>query len=548
MYKIILFFIIFIIFFGQCKGKRIPPPRDAAIKDNFNMNYAPKRSNFVMKAPFKPNGNPIEGILSILIVPFAFKDKDFSNGINEELLDEFRDYYRSVSNNKLDVNFIIAPTVRSEHNYTFYSADIEGIDSSNGHEIYELAREAVNLLIDIGFEFSVNDFDKDGDGIIDHFMIIHAGDAQEYTNNSNDIWSHMWTIINGLDDERYPDDTQEDGEDINPNLKVLNYTLFSNSSPLGIMVHEFGHDLGLVDFYDIDNSSSGIGNWGLMGTGCWNGPDYDGSVPALLCAYNRYYLGWTDVEDITAGDGNFILPKIGVLDKVYKIQLSDSEYFLLENRQKEGYDTYLPGSGLLIWHIDENILSNGWSQNDVNSNESHKGVDLEEADGGNMDNSPIYRGDSGDPFPGSQNKISFTPNTNPSSNSYYSDIKSAVFISNIVENNNGEIEFYKTGSFGYYVGVFNYPTDEKFKYISIVTTKDLLNDFLEVGMLYNDSWITKEAYFIRNRLFMVTCEVSDVSVELNIRLFSKIDSGDTKEAEFIFNSPGVMERFIAPMR
>lgn len=212
----------------------------------------------------------------------------------------------------------------------------------------------------------------------------------------------------------------------------------------GVLAHQFAHILGLPTLFDNDSSngrSQGIGNWGLMGTGVWNASGY---VPAQLSAWCRYYLGWEDVIEIDSDAedlsiDHFLDHRPGAL-RLYKIPITSREYFLIENRQQnpdgsmdpysnqpsytfkllpEGqqeyyenypllpyfnfmtnryisseWDFFLPGygmspftdgSGILIWHIDENIIAENFTENfdrnRINGNAYHKGVDLEEADG-----------------------------------------------------------------------------------------------------------------------------------------------------------------------
>ena len=98
------------------------------------------------------------------------------------------------------------------------------------------------------------------------------------------------------------------------------------------------------------------------------------------------------------------------------------QYFLVENRQKTRYDAELPGEGLLIWHIDETV--------DVNSDESHYKVGLEQADGNKDLEDGNNRGDAGDVYPGSSNNTTFDKNSTPNSNSY-GGIDTCVAVKNI---------------------------------------------------------------------------------------------------------------------
>ena len=90
------------------------------------------------------------------------------------------------------------------------------------------------------------------------------------------------------------------------------------------------------------------------------------------------------------------------------------EYFMIENRQQTGYDSELPGCGLLIWHIDEAVTST----NAANANEAHPLVDLLQADGKNDLDKKTNRGDDGDPYPGSSKNERFFAGSTPSSNFY----------------------------------------------------------------------------------------------------------------------------------
>ncbi|UCC11910.1 MAG: immune inhibitor A, partial [candidate division WOR-3 bacterium] len=186
---------------------------------------------------------------------------------------------------------------------------------------------------------------------------------------------------------------------------------------IGTVCHEFGHVLGLPDLYDVSGWSNGIGAWGLMGTGAWVGSPRDGvpegTIPAYLNAWSRSILGWGTPRTIQDAD-SLIRIRAAEIDTtqydvdtmtMVRIPISETEYFIIENRQQDilqkdtilidqedsvvvsvdygEYDFFLPGSGILIWHVDDAVLSS-WSDsgyNYVQIDPYHKGVDLEEADG-----------------------------------------------------------------------------------------------------------------------------------------------------------------------
>ncbi len=166
---------------------------------------------------------------------------------------------------------------------------------------------------------------------------------------------------------------------------------------------------GFPDLYDTDSSSEGVGNWCLMGGGSWNG---SGDTPAHPSAWCKANQGWATVTNV-ASNGVRTIPDVKAGHEVFRLWKDGEpgqEYFLLENRQRSGFDAELPGAGLCIWHVDESISSN--------SNEAHPKVALEQADGANDLGSGGNRGDAGDPWPGSSSKTTFDNSSSPNSRSY----------------------------------------------------------------------------------------------------------------------------------
>lgn len=176
----------------------------------------------------------------------------------------------------------------------------------------------------------------------------------------------------------------------------------------GVLAHETGHAFGLPDLYDYDFSSYGVGYWDLMGYGLYSNE----SNPAYLGAYSRESLGWIRVPGLWAADSTARLEPTERAHVAFRFAPAGSrEYFLVENRQRIGTDAFLPGEGLLVWHIDPSVTTG-------NDNEAHKLVDVEEADGlAHLDVKANY-GDAGDPFPGSAARRRFGLLTNPSSRLY----------------------------------------------------------------------------------------------------------------------------------
>lgn len=263
-------------------------------------------------------------------------------------------------------------------------------------------------------EIDFSQFDNDNDGVVETLFIVHYGNGAESSQDEDDIWSHSFQLIPAYQTD---DDVKIKNYIIQPALSSKGNKMIE----IGVFCHEFGHALGLPDLYDIDDSSEGIGEWGLMSSGSWGGDGQHPEKPVSFTAWSKEMLGWIVPQVITGNQKNLTLPPVNYQPVVFKLWKEGNvepyisnysngynvgkEYFLIEYRQKSGFDKYNHSSGLLVWHIDN------WKT--LNNDESHYMVDLEEADG-----SLSGRGDSGDPFPGTSKNRSFDNWTEPNSLTY----------------------------------------------------------------------------------------------------------------------------------
>ena len=239
-------------------------------------------------------------------------------------------------------------------------------------------------------------YDNDGNGYVDAFIVIHAGPAAEVTGNPNHIWSHKWVLDGG-----------ELGVD---GVKVYAYLTVPEDAKIGVCCHELGHLLfGFPDLYDTTNASEGIGNWCLMAAGSWGG---GGDTPVHPSAWCKANQGWVDVQNQTS-PGLLAIPDVksnNTIFRLWKDGEASTEYFLMENRQRAKFDVSLPEGGLLIWHIDETIPGN--------TNNNHYKVALLQADGRKDLENNVNRGDAGDCYPGASGNTSLSASTNPNSKAY----------------------------------------------------------------------------------------------------------------------------------
>lgn len=328
----------------------------------------------------------------------------------------FNDYFNEVSYGQFNSITTVAGWYTASNNHDYYSYN-------NGFAVAEeLVIETIAAAEAAGFDFS--SFDNDGDGYVDVVNIVHAGPGAEEGDLTN-IWSHRSWLSNPV---------QYDG------VYIRDYTFnpetqFNSMTNIGVIAHEFGHALNLPDLYDTDNSSAGAGNWCLMAGGAWGGDGGSPQYPTHMNSWSKTDLGWMTPTLVSSDQSGVSLPPSETNAEAIRINNphDSSEYFLLENRQQTGFDINMYNSGLLIWHVDEEMTSLWPGQNNVNASEPHYGVGLEQADGlFDLENNN-GRGDGADPYPGSTGNTSFNGSSFPNSHSYYN-VTSMVAVENIVEN------------------------------------------------------------------------------------------------------------------
>lgn len=277
-----------------------------------------------------------------------------------------QDYYTQVSYGKLTVDSIVTPWVRLPKDESYYGANVSGNDTKPK----QMVIDAIDAADAAGFNFSQGD--SDGDGWVDCLTIIHSGHGEEYGGNpANCIWSHQWS----LDSPSSKDGVSMMTYHTEPALRGL--TSSTSIIRIGVICHETGHFFGLPDLYDYSNTTEGIGEWGLMASGSWNGSD--GKSPAHFSAWSKYMLGFVQPVQMHSKAG-ISLPRVedNPVVHFFRDGMSNGEYFLVENRARFGFDNTTDiYPGILIYHIDSKSGNNDLGTWD------HPVVKIEEADGNN---------------------------------------------------------------------------------------------------------------------------------------------------------------------
>jgi M6 family metalloprotease-like protein len=322
-------------------------------------------------------GMPTKGNIKTFALLIAFQDylpPESTQSIHNKLFgsgdpskypyESLANYYDRSSYNQLNLHdgvtcdWYIAPYPKSSVPQT-----------SDGQA--NLIKEALNHCKQQGYNFS--QFDNDGDGDIDYFMVIWSGPYG--------AWSSFWW---GYQTRWWDSSYTIDGK----RLSSFSWQMYDwdwsaqNVFNPSVVIHETGHALGLPDFYDYNNDVGPKGGVGSLDMMAGNVGDHN--------AFSKWMLEWMTPTFVASGTQNLPLKSLGsnaeavvIMPNVNKDKLF-SEYFLVENRFRVGNDQssyFPPNDGFLIWHVDARLNEWGTSFLFDNSSTDHKLLRLMEADG-----------------------------------------------------------------------------------------------------------------------------------------------------------------------
>lgn len=353
---------------------------------------------------------PTTGVVRGLVILAQYQDVKFSDkatlNVFQDLVSKtgyqgdlaygsVRDYFIDQSGGMFTPEFDVVGPVTLPKKRAFY-----GAGTMVGENADQMVIDAC-LLADKEFDVDFSRYDSNDDGSVDFVYVVYAGHGEAQGGPVESVWPQSSSL-------EYKYFKTLDG-------KYLG--IYSCSSELrgrsgeeidgiGTFCHEFSHILGLPDIYNTTYSDTpGFENWDVMDRGSYND---DSKTPAGYTAMDKYTVGWLSPDVLEDARLNVSLEALSSSNKAFFIVNPDNanEYYTLENRQLDGWDSKLPGSGLLISHIDYN--RGIWNTNRVNSGASgHEHVMLVSADGNNISGEP------GDVFPGTTGKTEFTDNSRP---------------------------------------------------------------------------------------------------------------------------------------
>lgn len=316
-------------------------------------------------------------------------------------------YYQDCSFGQYNPEFTVVGPVTVSRGYAYYGGNDSSGDDMHPEEMVAEACQLVNDQVD----FSL--FDNDGDGDIDFVYVFYAGYQESDGAGNNYIWPHSYSL-----DYYYYLSTREgglgnaavmlDGKRLNKYACSGEIEYYSETHDgIGTFCHEFGHVLGLRDHYNTEGGNNKtLGYWDAMDAGPYNN---EGNTPPLFSAYEQFFLGWL-TPVVISDTGDYSLNALTQEQTAYLIcsggthnlvgnDPNPTTFYMLENRQQDGWDAYLPGHGMLLTKIQYSFSK--WDSNKINNDASSMGYDLIEADGRatSSGNSDDKYGKAGDVFP-----------------------------------------------------------------------------------------------------------------------------------------------------
>ena len=330
-------------------------------------------------------GSPRIPIILVNYTDVQFIDENpvvtFQNQFNEKDKSCLH-YFQSQSRGLFSPQFDILGPVDLPQTREYYGGNVTrygtALDKQLGTMIYDACMGVQ------GVDFSR--YDNDGDGLVDVVVVLYAGvgEAQAYRTVPESVWPCQWDMqesydwgcsvtgpfqLNGVTINKYAVFNELEGSS--------NYS--TSIDGIGTFCHEFGHCLGLPDFYATNGAYTyGMSVWDIMDNGCYLD---NGHTPAGYSSYERHFMGWMDLID-PVENTYYTLPPLnsegGAAVKVIN-DANPDEYYLLEYRTKTDWDTYLPGEGILVIHVDYDKYV--WDANTPNNLSSHQRMTIIPADG-----------------------------------------------------------------------------------------------------------------------------------------------------------------------
>ena len=321
-------------------------------------------------------------------LPFTYTRDDFERLINGPGQTSALAYFNEQWKGHTTFQFDITDIVTLPQPYRYYGADNEDEEEENAPRMIRDACAAV------GSEVDFSQYDNDGDGMVDNLFVFYAGPNQAEGADEDHVWPHQWYLLSGAHLTFQQDGVFVDNYACTSELRIIDAQT-TGLAYIGTFCHEYTHTFNFPDLYDGDDNDDGYaeGLWrtiDLMDAGNYND---DGRTPPNYSALERWRFGISEGRLLTEGT-HTLQPVQKNGDYFYLPTDNEEEWFLFECRQEQGWDRFIGGSGLLIYHIDRSNRPAGysdvagaevtaerrWYLNQVNARPDHQCIDLIEPD------------------------------------------------------------------------------------------------------------------------------------------------------------------------
>ena len=264
------------------------------------------------------------------------------------------DYFKAQSRGVFELDFdVVGPYTLANKRAYYGENDSEGEDKNAEAMIVEACKAANE-------EVNFKDYDWDGDGEVDQVFVLYAGTGEADSYDEESVWPHMYELSYTKSALRL------DGVKIDTYACSNEVDMKGDIEGIGCFCHEFSHCLGFPDFYDVSYSGYfGMSDFDLMDSGVYNG---EGFVPAGYTAHELMMCGWLDPIELSDEDvsvENMKALSDGGESYIIYNKAHPDEYYMLENRQKTGWDAGLQTRGLMITHVD--FDKDIWNDNTPNT-------------------------------------------------------------------------------------------------------------------------------------------------------------------------------------
>lgn len=383
------------------------------------------------------------GAPTIPVIMVQFPDMKFDEGTTQEKLTRLfnekgyadepmakgsvKDFYTAQSYGRFTPSFDVVAMVDMDNNYAYYGGNYS--NGSIDKNRLQFVKEAIQKATDAGVDFKK--YVTDGEVPLVSFYYAGPGEHSAFEEGCEDyLWAHYSTLSNmtlgGVKFKSYfvgNEIFQNYAQNEDGSLEVTD----RNIDGIGIFCHEFSHALGLPDFYYTGSDDRlyeellTMDFWSIMDYGQYA---YDGYAPVSYTAYERSFLGWLEIVELTEGmkgevalhgiDADVNTPKAYLLRNPKK----RSEYYILENRQKSTWHPAFLGTGMLVLHVDYD--ASAWKNNGPNNVENHPRMTYVPADNQKQSNSTKtgWNDFKGDLYPGIAQNFYLTSTSTPATTLY----------------------------------------------------------------------------------------------------------------------------------